>query len=162
MIRNWKILQEMGTPDHLTCLLRNLYAGQDTAVRTRHGKTYWFQIRKGVHQVCILSPCLFNFYAEYIVRNARLDEAQAGIKIAGRNINHLRYADDTTLIAESEEERKSLLMKVKVESEKAGLKLNIHKTKIMASGPITLWEIDRETVETVRLYFSGLQNHCRW
>ena len=128
---------------------------------TNNGTTDSFQIGKGVRQSCILSPCLFNFYAEYIMRNAGLEEAQAGIKIAGRNINNLRYADDTTLRAESEEEIKSLLMKVK-ESEKVGLKLNIQKTKIMASGPITSWEIDGETVETVRLYFGGLQNHCRW
>ena len=145
----WKILKEMGIPDHLTCLLRNLYAGQEATVRTGHGTTDWFQIGKGVHQGCILSPCLFNLYAEYIMRNAGLEEAQAGIKIAGRNINNLRYADDTTLMAESEEELKSLLMKVKEESEKVGLKLNIQKTKIMASGPITSWEIDGETVETV-------------
>ena len=137
----------MGTPDHLICLLRNLYAGQEATVRTGHGKTDWFQIGKGVRQGCILSPCLFNFYAEYIMRNAGLEEA--GIKIAGRNINNLRYADDTTLMAESEEELKSLLMKVKVESEKVGLKFNIQKMKIMASGPITSWEIDGETVETV-------------
>ena len=145
----WKILKEMGIPDHLTCLLRNLYAGQEATVRTGHGTADWFQIGKGVHQGCILSPCLFNFYAEYIMRNARLEETQAGIKIAWRNINNLRYADDTTLMAESGEELKSLLMKVKVESEKVGLRLNIWKTKIMASGPITLWEIDGETVETV-------------
>ena len=127
-----------------------------------HGTTDWFQIGKGVREGCILSPCLFNFYAEYIMRNAGLDEVQAGIKIARRNINNFRYADDTTLMAESEKELKSLLMKVKVESEKVDLKLNIQKTKIMASGPITSWEIDGETVETVRLYFGGLQNHCRW
>uniref|UniRef100_A0A8B9YFC3 Reverse transcriptase domain-containing protein n=1 Tax=Bos mutus grunniens TaxID=30521 RepID=A0A8B9YFC3_BOSMU len=145
----WKILKEMGIPDHLTCLLRNLYAGQEATVRTGHGTKDWFQIGKGVCQGCILSPCLFNFYAEYIMRNAGLEEAQAGIKIAGRNINNLRYADDTTLMAESEEELKSLLMRVKVKSEKAGLKLKIQKTKIMASGPITSWEIDGETVETV-------------
>ena len=135
----------MGTPDHLTCLLRNLYAGQETIVRTGHGTTDWFQTGKGVHQGCVLSACLFNFYAEYIMRNAGLEEAQAGIKIAGRNINNLRYTDDTTLMAESEEELKSLLMKVQ-ESEKVGLKLNIQKTKIMASGPITSWQIDGETV----------------
>ena len=129
--------------------LRNLYAGQEAAVRTGHGTTDWFQIRKGVHQGCILSPCLLNLYAEYIMRNAGLEKAQAGIKIAGRNINNLRYADDTTLMAENEEELKSLWMKVKVESEKVGLKLNIQKTKIMAPGPITSWEIDGETVETV-------------
>ena len=141
----WKILKERGIPDHLTCLLRNLYAGQEATVRTGHGTTDWFQIGKGVHQGCILSPCFFNFYAEYIMRNPGLDEAQGGIKIAGRNINNLRYADDTTLMAESEE-LKSLLMKVKEESEKVDLKLNIQKTKIMASGPITSWEISRETV----------------
>ena len=142
----WKILTEMGIPEHLICLLRNLYAGQEATVRTGHGTTDWFQIRKGLCQGCILSPCLFNLYAEYIMRNAGLEEAQAGIKIAGRNINNLRYADDTTLMAESEEELKSLLMKVKVESEKVGLKLNIQKMKIMASGPITSWEIDGEIV----------------
>ena len=147
--KNWKILKEMGIPDHLTCLLRNLYAGQEATVRTGHATTDWFRIGNGVHQGCILSPCLFNFYAEYIMRNAGLEETRAGIKIAGRNINNLRYADDTTLMAESEEELKSLLMKVKVESEKVGLKHNIQKTKIMASGPITSWEIDGETVETV-------------
>ena len=140
----WRILQEMGIPDHLNCLLRNLYAGQEATLRTGHGTTDWFQIGKGVHQGCILSPCLFNFYAEYIMRNAGLEEAQAGIKIAGRNINNLRYADDTTLMAEREEEPKSLLMTVKEESEKVGLKLSIQKTKIMASGPITLWQIDGE------------------
>ena len=144
----WKILKEMGIPDHLTCLLRNLYAGQEATVRTGHG-TDWFQIGKGVYQGCILSPCLINLNAEYIMRNAGLEEVQAGTKIAGRNINNLRYADDTTLMAESEEELKSLLMKVKEESEKVGVKLNIQKTKIMASGPITSWEIDGETVETV-------------
>ena len=132
----WKILKETGIPDHLTCLLRNLYAGQEATVRTRHGTTDWFQIGKGICQGCILSPCLFNFYAEYIMRNARLEEAQAGIKIARRNINNLTYSDDTTLMAESEEELKRLLMKVKEESENVGLKLNIQKTKIMASGPI--------------------------
>ena len=136
----------MGIPDHLTCRLRNLYAGQEATVRTGHGTIDWFQIGKGVCQGCILSPCSFSLYAEYIMRNAGLEEAQAGIKIAGRNINNLRYADDTTLMAESEEELKSLLMKVKEESEKIGLKLNIQKTKIMASGPITSWEIDGETV----------------
>ena len=140
----------MGIPDHLTCLLRNLYVGQEATVRTGHGTTDWFQIiGKGVHQGCILLPCLFNFYAEYIMRNAGLHEAQAGIKTGRRNIDNLRYADDTTLMAESEEELKSLLMKVKGESEKVGLKLNIQKTKIMASNPITSWEIDGETVETV-------------
>jgi len=136
----------MGIPDHLTCLLRNLYAGQEATVRTGHGTTDCFQIGKGVHQVCILLSCLFNLYTEYIRRNAGLEQTQAGIKIAGRNINNLRYADDSTLMAESEEELKSLLMKVKVESEKVGLKLNIQKTKIMASGPITSWEIVGETV----------------
>ena len=139
----------MGIPDHLTCLLRNLYAGQEATVRTGHG-TDWFQIRRGVCQDCIMSPCLFKLYAEYIMRNAGLDDAQAGIKIAGRNTNNLRYADDITLMAESEEELKNLLMKVKEESEKVGLKLNIQKTKIMASGPITSLQIDGKTVETVR------------
>ena len=145
----------MGIPDHLTCLLRNLYAGQEATVRTGHGATDWFQIGKGVHQGCILSSCLFNLYADYIMRNAGLDEAQAGIKIAGGNINNLRYADDSTLMAESEEELKNLLMKVKEESEKFSLKFNIQKTKIMASGPITSWEIDEETVETVADIFWG-------
>ena len=140
----------MGIPDHLTCLLRNLYAGQEATARSGHGTTDWFQIGKGVRQGCILSPCLFNLYAEYIMRNTGLDEAQSGIKIAGRNTNNLGYADDTTLMAESEEELKSLLMTVKEESEKVGLKLNIQKTKIMESGPITSWEIDGETVETGR------------
>ena len=145
----WKILKEMGIPDHLTYLLRNLYAGQEATVRTAHGTTDWFQIGKGVRQGCILRPCLFNFYAEYIMRNAGLEEAQAGIKIARRNINNLRYADDTILMAESEEELKSLLMKGKEESEKVGLQLSIQKTKIMASSPITSWQIDGETLETV-------------
>ena len=177
-----KILQEMGIPDHLTCLLRNLYAGQEATVRTGHGTTDrfqigkgvcqgctlpprvyhekqwigtdWFQIRKGVCQGCILSPCLFNLYAKYIIQNAGLDKAQAGIKIAGRNINNLRYTDDTTLMEENEE-LNSLLMKVKEESEKVGLKLNIQKTKIMASDPITSWQIDGETVETVMTLFFG-------
>ena len=135
----------MGIPDHLTCLLRNLYAGQEVTVRTGHGTTDWFQTGKGVRQGCILSPCLLNFYAEYIMRNAGLEEAQAGIKIAGRNINNLRYADDTTLMAESEEQ-KSLLMNVKEASENVDLKLNIQKTKIMASGPITSSQIEGETV----------------
>ena len=139
----------------------HLYASQEATVRTEHGTTDWFQIGKGVRQGCISSPCLFNLYAEYIMRNTGLDEEQAGIKIAGRNINNLRYADDTTLMAESEE-LKSLLMKAKEESEKVGLKLNIQKMKIMASGPITSWEIDGETVEIVSDYFWGLQNHCRW
>ena len=152
----------MGIPDHLTCLLRNLYAGQEATVRTGHGTTDWFQIGKGVGQGCILSPCLFNFYAEYIMRNTGLNESQAGIKIPRRNINNLRYADDTTLMAESEE-LKSLLMKVKEESENVGLKLNIQKTKIMASGPITSREIDGETMETVRDFIlGGLPNHCRF
>ena len=142
----WKILQEMRIPDHLTCLLRNLYAGQEATVRTGHGTTDWLQIGKRVRQGCILSPCLFNLNAEYIMRNAGLEEAQARIKIVGKNINNLRYADDTTLMAESEVELKSLLMKVKEESEKVGLKLNIQKTKIMASSPITSWQIDGETV----------------
>ena len=152
----------MGIPDHLTCLLRNLYAGQEATVRTGHGTTEWFQIRKGVCQDCILSPCLVNLYAEYIMRNAGLEEAQAGIKIAGRNINNLRYADDTILLAESEEELKSLLMKMKEESGKVGLKLSIQRTKIMASGPISSWQIDGETVETMTDYILGLQNHYRW
>ena len=132
-------------------------------VRTGHGTTDWFQIGKGVRQGCVVSPCLFNFYAEYIMGNSRLDEAQAGIKIAGRNINNLRYADDTTLMAESEEELKSLLMKVKEESEKIVLKLNTQRTKIMSSGPITLWQINGETMETVTdIIFGELQTHCRW
>ena len=153
----------MGIPDHLTCLLRNLYAGQEATVRTGHGTTDWFQIGKGVCQSCILSPCLFNLYAEYIMRNVGLEEAQAGIKIARRNINSFRYADDTTLMAESKEELKSLLMKVKEESEKVGLNLNIQKTKIMASHPITSWQIDGETVETVADFIlGGSKNHCRW
>ena len=152
---NWKIQKEMGIPDHLTCLLKNLYAGQEATVRTGHGTTDWLQIGKGVRQGCILSYCLFNLYAEYIMRNARLDEAQAGIKIAGRNINNLRYADDTTLMAESAEELKSLLLKVKEESKEVGLKLNIQKTKIMASGPITSWQIDGETMETVTDFILG-------
>ena len=139
----------MGIPDHLTCLLRKLYAGQEATVRIRHGTMDWFQIGKGVRQGCILLPCLFNLYAEYIMRNAGLEEAQAEIKIARRNINNLRYADDTTRMSESKEELKNLLIKVKEESEKAGLKLNIQKTKIMASGPITSWQIDGETMETV-------------
>ena len=142
---NWKILKETGIPDHLTCLLRNLYAGQEATVKTGHGTSDWFQIGKGVRQGCILSPCLFNLYAEHIMRNTGLDEAQAGIKIAGRNINNLRHADDTTLMAESKEELKSILMKVKEDSEKAGLKFNIQKTKIIAFGPITSWQTDGET-----------------
>ena len=151
----WKILQEMGISDHLTCLLRNLYAGQEATVRTGHGTTDWFQIGKGVRQGCILSPCLFNLYAEYIMRNAGLEEAQAGIKIARRNINNLRYAEDTTLMAEREEELKSLLIKVKEGSEKVALKLNIQKTKIMVSGPITSWQTDGEMMETVTDFIFG-------
>ena len=158
-----KILKEMEIPDHLTCLLRNLYAGQEATIRTGHGTTDWFQIRKGVRQGCILSPCFFNFYAEQIMKNTGLEEAQAGIKFARRNINNFRYADDTTLMAESEEELKNLLMKVKEESEKVGLKLNIQKTEIMASGCITSWQIYGETVETVTDFIcKSLQNHCSW
>ena len=151
----------MGIPDHLTCLLRNLYAGREATVRTGHGTTDWLQIRKGVRQGCLLSPCLFNFYTEYIMQNTRQDEAQAGIKISGRNISNLRYAEDTTFTAETEE-LKSLL---KEESENVALKFNIQKTKIMVSGPIISWQIDVETMETVRderLYFGGLQNPCKW
>ena len=158
----WTILKEMGIPDHLSCLLRNLYAGQKATVRTGHGTTDWFQIGKGVRQGCMLSPCLFNLYADYIMRNTGLEETQAGIKIAGRNINNFRYSDDTTLMAESEEELKSLLMKVKEESEKVGFKLNIKKTMIMASGPITSWEIDGKQWKQCQTLFFGLQNHCRW
>ena len=157
---NWKILKEMGIPDHLTYLLRNLYAGQEATVRTGHGTTDWFQIGKGVRQGCLLSPCLFNFYAEYIMRNAGLDESQAGIKIAGRNISNLTYGDDTTHMAEGEEELKSLLMKVKEENEKAGLKVSIQKMKTMASSLIPSWQTDGETVADFIL--GGLQNHCRW
>jgi len=153
----------MGIPDHLTCLLRNLYAGQEATVIIGHGRTAWFQIGKGVHQGFTLLPCLFNLYAESITQNAGLDEARVGIKIAGRNINNFRYAGDTTLMADSEEELKNLLMKVKEESEKVGLKLSIQKTKIMASSLITSWQIDGETMETVRDFiFGGFQNHCRW
>ena len=153
----------MGIPDHLSCLLRNLYAGQEATVRTGHGTPDWFQIGKGVGQGCILSGCLFNFYAEYIMWNAGLNEAQARIKTAGENISNLRYADDTTLMAGSKEELKSLLMKVKEESEKAGLKLNIQKTKILASSLITSWQIDGETMETVADFlFLGSKNHCRY
>ena len=154
----WKILEEMGIPDHLVCLLINLYAGQEATVRTGHGTTDWFQRGKGVHQGCIVSPCLFNLYTEYIMRNAGLEETQAGIEIAGRNINNLRYADDTSLMAESEEELKSLLMKVKVESEKVGLKLNIQK-KIMASSP-TSWEIDGETASDFIFLGSKITADC--
>ena len=159
---NWKILKDVGIPDHLTYLLQNLYVGKEATVRTGHGTTDWFQIGKGVHQGCILSPWSFNFYAEYItiMWKGWLDEAQAGIKTARKNINNLRYADDTTLMAESKEELKSLLMKLKEESEKAGLKLNIQKTNIMASGPITSWQIGGETV--IDFIFAGFQNHCRW
>ena len=146
----WKILQEMGIPDHLTHLLRNLYVGQEAIVRTGNGTMDWFQIVKGLYKHYILSPCLFNLYAECIMQNAGLDEAQAGVRIARRNINDFRYADDTTLMVEREEELKSLLMRVIKESEKAGLKLSIQKMKIMSSGPITSWQIDGETMETIR------------
>ena len=156
----WKILKEMGIPGHLTCLLRNLYAGQEATVTTGHGKTDSFQIRKGVREGCILSPCLFDLYAEYVMWNVRLDKAKAGLKIARRNINDLRYADDNTLMAENEEELKSVL-KVKEQSEKADLKLNIQEAKIMASGPITSWQIDEETMETVR-DFIFLGSRIRW
>ena len=152
----------MGIPDLFTCLLRNLYAGQEATVRTGYGKTDCFQIGKGVLQDCLLPPCLFNLHAKYIMWNAGLDEAQAGIKIARGNINNLRYADDITIMAEGEEELISLLMKVKEESEKVGLKFNIQKIKIMASGPITSWQIDGQTGNNERLYFGGLQNRCRW
>ena len=159
----WKILKEMGIPVYLSCLLRNLYAGQEATVRTGHGATKWFQIGKGVRQGCILSPCLLNFYAEDIMRNAGLCNSQAEIKIARRNINNLRYADDTTLMTESKEELKSVLRKVKEENENIDLKLNMQKTKIMASGPITSWQIDGEkNGNSDRFYFLGLQNHCRW
>ena len=151
----WKILQEMGIPDHLTCLLRNLHAGQEATLRTTHETTDWFKIGKGICQGYIFSPCLFNFYAEYIMRNAGLEEAQAGIKVARRNINNLRYADDTTLMAESEEELKSVLMKVKEESEKVGLKLNIQKTKIMASGSITSWEMGKQWKQRQTLFWGA-------
>ena len=157
---NWKILKERGLQDHLTCLLRNLYAGQKAIIRTRHGITDWFKFGKAVHQACILSPCLFNFHTGYIMGNAGLAEVQAGIKIAGRNVNNLRYADDTTLMAESKEELKSLLMKVKEESEKVGLKLNIKKVKILTSGPFTSWQIDGDTVTDFILL--GSKNHCEW
>ena len=151
----WKILRKMRIPDQLTCPLRNLYAGQEATVRTEHGTTDWFQIEKGVRQGCILSPCLFDLYVEYIMSKAGLDETQAGIKVSQRNINNFRYANDNTLMAESEKELKSLLVKVKEESEKVGLKLNIQKTKITASGPITSWQIDAETVETVSEFIFG-------
>ena len=153
----------MGIPDHLNCLLRSLYAGQEATIRTGHGTTDWSQIGKGVRQGCILSPCLFDLHAEYIMRNAGLEEAQAGIKTGGRNISNLRYADDTILMAESEEELKSVWMKVKEESEKVGLKLNIQKMKTMAPGPIISCRVDGETMETVADFIlGGLQNHCRW
>ena len=158
----WKILKEMGIPDHLTFLLRNLYAGQEATIRTGYGTTDWFQIGKEVRQGCILSPCLFNFYAEYVMRNAGLEERQAGIKIAGRNINNLRYADDTTLMAESEEELNSLLMKVKEKSEKIGLKLNIQKTDHSMWSHCFMANRWGNSGNSVRLYFLGLQNHCRW
>ena len=151
----WKVLEKMGIPDQLTYLLRNLYAGQEATVRTEHGKTDLFQIGKEVCQGCISSPCLFNLYADYIMRNPGWIEAQAGLKIARRNINNLRYADDTTFMAKTEEELKSLLMKVKEKSEKVGLKLNIQKTKIMASSPITSWQINGETMETVADFVLG-------
>ena len=159
----WKILQEMEIQDHLTCLLRNLYAGQEATVKTRHGTTDWFQIGKGVRRGCILSPCLFNLHAEYFMQNAWLAETQSGIKISRKNINNFRYADDSTLLAESKEELKSLLVKVREESEEASLKLNIQKMKIMASSPITSWQIDEgKNGNNDRLYFLGLQNHCGW
>ena len=154
----WKILKEMGMPDHLTCLLQNLYAGQEATVRTRCGTRDWFQIRKGVRQGCILPPRLFSLYAEYIMWNARLDEAWAGIRIAGRNINNLRYADDTTLMAESNKELVSWCWW----RWKRRAKINIQKSEIMACSPITSWQIDGETMETVTDYFLGRQNHCRW
>ena len=152
---NWKILKEMRIPDHLTCLLKNLYAGQEATVRTGHGTTDWFQIGKGVHQGCMLSPCLFNLCVGYIKRNSRLDEVQTGIKIVRRNISNLRYAEDTTLMPGSEEELKSLLMKVKEEREKPALKLNIQNKKFMASGPIISWKIDGETMKTVLFFGRG-------
>ena len=158
----WKIRKEMRIPDHLTCLLRNLYTDQEATVRNRHGTIDWFQIRKGVHQGYILSPCLFNLDAEYIMWNAGLDEAQAGIKIAGRNINNSRYADDTTLMAESEEELKSLLMKVRVEW-KSWLKAQHSENKDHGIQSHTSWQTDRETVETVAdVVLCGLHSHCRW
>jgi len=152
----------MGVPDHLNCLWRNLYTGQEATVRTGYGTIDWVQLRKGVHQGYKFSPCLFYLHAEYIIRNARLNEAQAGIKIARRNVNNLTYTGDTTMMAEIEEALKNLLMKVKEESEKVDLQQNIQKTKIMASGPITSWQIDGETMETVTDFFWGAQNHCRW
>ena len=159
----WKILKEMGIPDHLICLLRNLYAGQEATVRTGHGTTDWFQIGKGLHRGCTLSPCLFNLCEEYIMQAVGLDKAQAGIKIARENISNLRYADGTTVMAENKEELKNLLMKVTEESEKVGLKLNIQKTKTMVPGPISSWQIEwGNSGHSERLYFWGLQNHCRW
>ena len=155
----WKIPKEMGIAAHLTCLLRNLYSDQEATVRIGHRTTDWFKIGKGVHQGCILSPCLFNLYTEYIMQNAGLDESQAGINIARRNISNLRYADDTTLMAESEEELKGFLKK---KTKKAGLKLNIQKMKIMASSPITSWQRWGNNGNSVRLYFLRLQNHCKW
>ena len=154
----WKILQEVGIPDHLTFLVRNLYVGQEAAFRTGHRTTNWFKIGKEVRQGCILSPCLFNLHAEYTMGNSWLDESQGGVKTAGRNINNLRYADESTLLAESKEEPKSLL---KEESEKAGLK-KIRKTKIMASSPITSWQIEGKKQSSDRFYFLGVQNHCGW
>ena len=159
---NWKILKQMGIPDHPTYLLRKLYAGKEATARTGHGTTDWFQIVNGVHQGCILSPCLFNLYAEYLMQNVRLDEAQAGIKIAAGEIPITSDIQMTPPLSQKAEELKSLLMKVKEESKKAGLKLNIQKTKIMASGPITAWEIDGENVESIRFNFLGLQNQCGW
>ena len=158
----WNILKELRIPDHLPCLLRNQCAGQQATGRTRHGTMDWFKIGKGVHQGCVFSPCLFNLHAEYIIQNAELDEAQAEIKIARRSINNLRYADDTTLMAETEGELKSLLMKVKEESEKVGFKLNIQKMKIMASGPIYSWQTMGKNGNKDRLNFVGLQNYFRW
>ena len=158
----WNILKELRIPDHLPCLLRNQCAGQQATGRTRHGTMDWFKIGKGVHHGCVFSPCLFNLHAEYIIQNAELDEAQAEIKIARRSINNLRYADDTTLMAETEGELKSLLMKVKEESEKVGFKLNIQKMKIMASGPIYSWETMGRNGNKDRLNFVGLQNYFRW
>ena len=152
----WKILKEMGIPDHLTCLLRNLYTGKEAIVRTGHGTADWFQIGKGVCQGCIFPPCLFNLYADYIMRSTRIEEAQSGIKIGRRNVNNLRYADDTNFMAESKEELKSFLMKVKEESEKVGLKQNIQKMKIMASGPITSWRIDGEIVSDFIFWVSKI------
>ena len=152
----WKALKEIGIPDHLTCLLRNLYADQDATVRTLYGTTDWFKIEKGVRQGCLLSPCWFNLYAEMVMRNARMDELQADIKIGRRNINSLKYADDTTLMVENEEELKSLLMRVE-ESERAGLKLNIlKKIKIMASGSINSWQIEGGKVEVVTFPLLGV------